>query len=53
MVYKKVIVLNTIYKFVVDFFYLKLFSVQNMCSKFIDFEIKNLEHIFRTLNDFK
>jgi hypothetical protein len=34
-------------------FYLKLFSAPNMCSKFIDFEIRNLEHIFEILNDFK
>jgi len=31
---------------------LKLFSVPNICSKFIDFEIRNLEHIFGILNEF-
>jgi hypothetical protein len=29
-VYTKIVVLNTIYNFLVDFFYLKLFSVADM-----------------------
>jgi len=46
MVYTKVVVLNTIYNFVVEnFFNLKSFRVTNMCFKFIDFEIQNLEFI--------
>ena len=50
MVYKKFLVLNTIYNFVVEnFFNLKSFRVTNMCFKFIDFEIQNLEFI----NDFE
>jgi hypothetical protein len=41
----KVMVLNTIYRFIVEFFYLKLFRVPNMCYEFIDFEIQNLEFL--------
>jgi hypothetical protein len=38
--------LNIVYNFVVEkFFYLKLLRVLNMCYKFIDFEIQNLEFI--------
>ena len=45
MVYMKVIILNTIYNFVVDFFYFKPFRVPNMRSNFIYFEIQNLEFL--------
>ena len=45
MVYTNVVSLNTIYNFVVEVFYLKSFRVPNMCSKFIDFEIQNLEFL--------
>jgi len=42
----KVIVLNTIYSFIDEkFFYLKLFSVPNLCYKFTDVEIQNLEFL--------
>jgi hypothetical protein len=50
MAYSKVVVLNTVYNFVVEeFFYLKSFWVLNMCFKFIDLEIKILEFL-KTLN---
>jgi hypothetical protein len=43
MIYTKVVVHKTIYNFIVEFFYLN--SFRNMCFKFIDFEIQNLEFL--------
>ena len=45
MVYTKIAVLDTIYNFIVEIFYLKSFRAPNICSKFIDFEIQNLEFL--------
>ena len=43
-VYRKVIVIGTIYSFIVDtFFYLKSFIVLNIYFSFLDFEIQSLE----------
>jgi hypothetical protein len=43
MVYAKLVVLNTIYNFVFDFFHLKLFRFQNMYLKSLDFEFQNFK----------
>jgi len=43
ILYTKVVILNTIYKFIVEMSFFKLFRVPNICLKFLDFEIENLE----------
>jgi len=46
--YIKVVVLNTIYNFVVEFFYSKSFSVKKFNLNFKIYKLKKIE----TLNDF-
>jgi hypothetical protein len=45
MVYKKVAIINMVYNFVGDIFYVNSFRVLNICFIFLDFEIQNLEFL--------
>jgi hypothetical protein len=51
MVYNKALVLNTVYKFVVEFFICSCLEFQ-MCFRFLDFKIQILEfpNIFECLH---